>query len=273
MTAPESDESLLDRLHRSELRNREVFTAAGISSDTVGIVRCKACGVPENALFWRYEGRKGSKLLLRCPTCDGYTYKYPLTPGNSNKRFRFKLFQQADTVVPAFFIGALLFLGIASVSWEQLEELRWRAADRIAGVTQRSGSGAMQISPRPSVSAPTYPGVPGPFRGGDPPPTLTAPSGSYVTGSSGGILEIESLWRTEPPPETTLVYVRAGDQREAIAELDRTLLAESSDTISKQWEVYYDAARDQSRITIAGASPAWQSWLAEQGWHRVDRSR
>ena len=272
MTAPESTEGLLERLHRSELRNREVFAEAGISSDTVGIIRCKACGVPENALFWTQLGRKGSKLLLRCPTCDGYTYKYSLTQ-NSSERFHFKLFHQADTIVPAFFIAMLLFLGIASLNREQLEELRGRAADRIAGVTEGRRSEAMQISPRPATAGRISPELPGLSPRGALPPTLTAPRGSYVTGSPGGILEIESLWRTEPPPETMLVYVRAGDQREAIAELERTLLAASSDTVGKQWEVYYDAARDQSRITLAGASPAWRSWLTEQGWHRVDRNR
>ena len=278
MTAPEPSKGLLERLHQNEVRNREAFAAADISSDQIRIIRCKACGIPENALFWTHEGRTGAKLLLRCPTCDEYSYKYPLTPSGADRWRGFKLFHRAETIIPAFLIGMLLCFSIATLNWERLGELRGIGAGWIAGLVGERAGGARRTSSLPSppeANGPVSPGLPSPSLSPSPypldPVILGEPGGSY-TGTSPSI-EFGSLWPAESRPERSRVYVKAGDQREAISDLERALPVDSSEPESKQWEVHYDAERDQSRITILTPSAGWESWLIEQGWHRVDRNR
>lgn len=145
----------LAQLRQNESENRAMFASAGISSQAVKVIRCRECGISDNAIFWSFRGSRRGRMLLRCPTCEGYTYKYPLQPQATGRFPRLTgLARHAELVVGLLTIGLPLYLFAAPLARDLVADLTVQEAEAYSAPATEVARGSEPIQPVPSNTPP-----------------------------------------------------------------------------------------------------------------------
>lgn len=232
----EESVTLWQRMRLNAATVRPLLHAAGITADGVRNLRCRPCGLWENASFWTLSRHEKGILHLRCPACGNGVASYNLARNEAASRsgrprlpIRYPLGTALLIALGLLLIGSLKPGAVAAVK-EQL------------GATYGATTGAVPVAG-----------------------TAGTKQGTARTGASGrGTAWWQGLTGGGAPAEAQ--YLLPGDRRDEVLDHARALAAENG------WEgsaglhsVVYVAELGRTRVMVNAKAGAWKEYLERTG--------
>lgn len=138
----EESVTLWQRMRLNAATVRPLLHAAGITADGVRNLRCRPCGLWENASFWTLSRHEKGILHLRCPACGNGVATYHLARNEAASRGSAKL-PIRYPLGSALLLTAALFLAMTGDLPGAVGKLRQQVVRGVQGAADWSPAAAV----------------------------------------------------------------------------------------------------------------------------------